>query len=232
MIKYLSNIYRNTRDNAKESSARYKQQRVAIQKGKFLYPTKFWKLQKKKYVDDDQYSFADDYQQQPQRQLVLFTSAESGNSTKIKYDIYNHLRMYTFFQRHYNFKAIVFSKSPLIAEICQEYNITVVDHYLTNMYNLPLIRDLFQQAFHLIRSRFYGYVNSDILMSPVLFPFLAEVDQRIQQRDIPNNVTFHFVINCRLRFLGVYLIRYIMSSPPLRTIMSTSVIYMRVVYIV
>ena len=37
---------------------------------------------------------------------------------------------------------------------------------------VPLIRDMYQQAFHLLRSRFYGYINSDIIMSDGIFDFL------------------------------------------------------------
>lgn len=96
--------------------------------------------------------------------------------------------MYSYFQKHYRFRGVVFSKSPIVIGMCRALNITVVDHYQSNKFGLPLIRDLFQQSYHLINSRFYGYINSDIIMSPTVFNFLTQVEKRIQKKEIPENV--------------------------------------------
>ena len=117
--------------------------------------------------------------------------------------------MYAHFQNHFNFKAIVFSRSPLIASVCAEYNITVVDHYETNPFGIPLIRDLFLQSYYLVNSRFYGYVNGDIVLSPVLFTFLTEVERQIHRGEIPANVHFKWLIECRWKLQVASLIQFI-----------------------
>ena len=96
--------------------------------------------------------------------------------------------MYAYFQKHHNFKGIFFSSSPAIIQMCQKYNITVIPHYQSNPFHIPLIRDLFLQSSQFYKSRFYGYVNSDIVMSPAIFDFLTEVETRMESHRIPENV--------------------------------------------
>lgn len=146
--------------------------------------------QKKLSSENRYYSYALNYELQQPKQCVLFSSVELGSNGKPKYDLINHIRMYLFFQTHFNFTAIIFSNSPPVKILCHQYNITIVDHYRTNKYGMPLIRDLYQQAYHLIRSRFYGYVNGDIIMSSNLFHFLSDVERRVQNNEIPENVFF------------------------------------------
>lgn len=134
------------------------------------------------------YTYAKEYKQQVPKQLVFFTTAELFSSKMMKHNLLNHIHMCSFFQTHYNFTAIMYTRSPLIASVCKQHNITVVDHYQTNPHGMPLIRDLYQQSYHLIRSHFYGYINSDIVMSPSLFSLLDEVEKRIAHGEIPENV--------------------------------------------
>ena len=198
-------MYRNTRDSAIEESAKYKHRRILPPRGKIYKIKRFSRRPlRSKIRYHSNYTFAPDYDNQHQKQLVFFTSAEAHNVSRLNYDIHNHLRMYAHFQTYFNFKAIVFSRSPLIASVCAKYNITVVDHYQTNPYGIPLIRDLFLQSYYLIKSRFYGYVNGDIVLSPVLFTFLTEVESRIRRGEIPPNVNFYCLLNvdgnCRASF--------------------------------
>lgn len=83
--------------------------------------------------------------------------------------------MYEFFQKFYSFKAIVFSNSTNVIEFCREHNVTVISDYLRNPYNMPYLRDLFLQAFHLKKALYYGYINGDIVLSPAIFELLNEV---------------------------------------------------------
>lgn len=83
--------------------------------------------------------------------------------------------MYEFFQKFYSFKAIVFSNSSLVIDFCRQHNVTVISDYLRNPYNMPYLRDLFLQAFHLRKALYYGYINGDIVLSPAIFELLKEV---------------------------------------------------------
>lgn len=96
--------------------------------------------------------------------------------------------MYAFFQEHYNFTGIMFSTSPSIIEMCQKMNVLVVNHYQSNKYGMPLIRDLFLQSYHLVNSDYYGYINSDVVLSTSVFQFLSSIDIRVQNGTIPPNV--------------------------------------------
>lgn len=72
--------------------------------------------------------------------------------------------------------------------MCKKYNITVIPHYQSNPFHMPFIRDLFLQSTQLYKSRFYGYVNSDVVMSPTVFDFLIEVETKLKSHKIPENV--------------------------------------------
>ena len=72
--------------------------------------------------------------------------------------------------------------------MCKKYNITVIPHYQSNPFHMPFIRDLFLQSIQLYKSRFYGYVNSDVVMSPTVFDFLTEVETKLKSHKIPENV--------------------------------------------
>ena len=82
----------------------------------------------------------------------------------------------------------MFSRSPLIIELCNRMNVTVIDHYLTNPYNMPLIRDLFQQAYHTFSADFYGYANSDVFISTSLFALLKEVKKKVAKMEFSHMV--------------------------------------------
>lgn len=104
--------------------------------------------------------------------------------------------MYQFFQHYYSFEGIIFTHSPVIVDFCKSHNVTVVQDYLKNPYNLPYIRDLYQQAFHLKRGEYYGYINSDIVMSPAIFPLLREIKH---SSTIPKIVSLLNCIQCSMK---------------------------------
>lgn len=82
----------------------------------------------------------------------------------------------------------MFSTSPSIIEMCQKMNVLVVNHYQSNKYGMPLIRDLFLQSYHLVNSDYYGYINSDVVLSTSIFQFLSSIDIQVQNGTIPPNV--------------------------------------------
>lgn len=144
-----------------------------------------------------EYSFASDYKDQSQVNLVLFTTAETKKvhfecdlhlQKTIEYNVANHIRMLSLFQREYSFRGVVFTSSPCIIRFCKHMNVTVIDHYLTNPYNMPLVRDLFQQAFHAFRADFYGYVNSDVIIDISIFSLLKDVQRRMDRKEFPRVV--------------------------------------------
>ena len=96
--------------------------------------------------------------------------------------------MFDLFQRHFRFKAILFTHSPKITELATKLNITVIRDYQKNPFNLPYVRDLYLQSFHTYRSQFYGYINSDIIISPSIFSLIRQVTKKMESKQIPQVV--------------------------------------------
>lgn len=143
------------------------------------------------------YSFASDYNDQKPVLLLLFTTAEttkvsvlrrSHAQKTIPYNVANHILMLSFFQTHFSFKGLVFTHSPIIIRFCEQHGVDVIEFYRTNPYNMPLIRDLFQQASHAFAAEFYGYVNSDIILDTSLFALLKEVKRKVAKKEFSSMV--------------------------------------------
>ena len=109
--------------------------------------------------------------------------------------------MFNLFQRNFNFKAVLFTHSRRITELAMKLNVTVIRDYQRNPFHMPYVRDLYLQSFHLYRSQFYGYINSDIILSPSIFSLLHQVKKRMESKSIPRVVgvekTCHVGGDCR-----------------------------------
>lgn len=66
----------------------------------------------------------------------------------------------------------MFSKHPYIANLCRSHGIIVEGNYRHNRYNLPILRNLLLYAQSIFTSKYYGYINSDVLISPDVFEAL------------------------------------------------------------
>lgn len=65
----------------------------------------------------------------------------------------------------------------------------------TNPYKLPLIDNMFEVARKLFDSSYYGYINSDILISPSLFDALAICIKNVQLGILEDNVVLSTLFN-------------------------------------
>ena len=112
----------------------------------------------------------------------------------------NQLLMFNLFQRNFNFRAIIFTNSYAIIKFAEKQNVTVIRSYQKNPFKLPYVRDLYLQSYHFYRSRFYGYLNSDIIISPSIFSLLYQVKKKIESHSIPRVVciveAFHIGGDC------------------------------------
>ena len=66
----------------------------------------------------------------------------------------------------------------------------VMNTYQANMYGMPFVRDLYLKAYYTLNSHFYGYINSDIIISNSIFPFLKLVKQRMDRGKLPQKVCY------------------------------------------
>ena len=76
-------------------------------------------------------------------------------------------------QRHYDCRAIVFTTTPHIIEVCNSLGITTSSNMTLNPYGLPYIGSMYHTAASLFDSAFYGYINADILLSTSIMEVLS-----------------------------------------------------------
>lgn len=74
--------------------------------------------------------------------------------------------MLSLFQRLYRFRGIVYTNSPNLVGFAKRYHVLTISHYGTNPFRMPLVRDMFLRAKATFSASYYGYINSDILLSP------------------------------------------------------------------
>lgn len=90
--------------------------------------------------------------------------------------------MMCLFQREFNAHAMVFTRSKQIIAQASECGITIVKKYpsdcaepvrcRTNRFGMPYVRGMFAKAKQMFDSDYYGYINSDILLTFNLFDVL------------------------------------------------------------
>ena len=103
--------------------------------------------------------------------------------------------MFSGYQQQYSFRVVIYSRSPAVLSFCRDHNITVITSYLedsfssrVNSYGVPFVRYFLVQTKLLIAGHYYGYINSDILVSSKLFDLLIQCDNLIRQQVLPSKV--------------------------------------------
>lgn len=66
----------------------------------------------------------------------------------------------------------MFSRHPYIINLCRSHDIVVESNYRRNRYDLPILRNLLLFAQSSFTSKYYAYINSDVLISPDVFEAL------------------------------------------------------------
>ena len=92
------------------------------------------------------------------------------------------------FAKHFNAHGVCFTASKAIESYCLEHGIDVIPVYLfhpsllfihrSNWAGMPLLREVLKTMQQLYRAEYYGYMNSDILISASIFPVLADLSKR------------------------------------------------------
>lgn len=125
--------------------------------------------------------------------------------------------MFELFQRYYNFRAVVYTNSPVVISLCSRLGIYTEGNYeypiktfvtnRVNAYNMPLIRYMYNRTMHLVSSDYYGYINSDIIMTPNIFETLDATEQLVKEGKVNQNVLLFYLFNNSTRLLllcGIY----------------------------
>ena len=129
--------------------------------------------------------------------LVLCVSVEfSAAPRSVEYT----LQSLSLLQQHFSFRAVLFSTSPAAIPLCQSLGIDLVPAYMcesspffssirSNFATLPVVPELLKACKKLYSADFYGYVNSDILLAPALFPVLDFVLDQYKQGLLTDGVS-------------------------------------------
>ena len=106
----------------------------------------------------------------------------------MKQYVRNTIALMSLYQKEYSFKGVVFTTSSEVTNVAQSYNLTVIPKVIRNHYGLPFIRDIFKKMKKRINSRYYGYINSDILLHPRVFELLPIINTKMKNHLLSNRI--------------------------------------------
>lgn len=81
----------------------------------------------------------------------------------------------------------MFTSSLVIKNLCHDYQIKTIQYHARNKYGMPFIKSILQILKKKIKSKYYGYINSDILLNPKVIYILPIIEKKYQQSIIPQN---------------------------------------------
>ena len=93
-------------------------------------------------------------------------------------------------------RAVMFSSSPCITSFCELHNITTIASYRKNGFNMPILKHLILDAQSLFSSRYYAYINSDVLLSPLVFDVLRMTVDLVANSKLSAVVVFRLPLHC------------------------------------
>ena len=102
----------------------------------------------------------DYYKENDNRKLVLFRDLS---------------RVY---KRHFSYRCIVFTNDDNITALFQD-SCRVITDFKRNPFGLPYVYSMYSIASALFDAKYYGYVNSDILLEPAVFSALNYLDEQV-----------------------------------------------------
>ena len=106
----------------------------------------------------------------------------------MKQKVRNTIALMSLYQKEYSFKGVVFTKSAEVTKVAKSFNLSVIPRVLRNHYRLPYIRNIFQKMKKRINSRYYGYINSDILLHPRVFELLPIINTKMKNQLLSNRI--------------------------------------------
>ena len=102
--------------------------------------------------------------------------------------------MFELFQRTFSFRAIVYTNSKILARICASLGIYSEGNYGVNIYGMPLVAYMYNRTRTLAEADYYGYINSDIIVSPNLFEVLSACDRLAKKGVISHKVLAYVIL--------------------------------------
>ena len=114
--------------------------------------------------------------------LVLFTTEDVFNNTNPKLALFRDSS--ALYHARFSYHCILFTNNQDIIRFFEHSVCKVITDFKRNPYGLPYIYSMYSIASTLYKAKYYGYLNSDILIEPVVFPVLNSLDKQVQNGSI------------------------------------------------
>ena len=89
--------------------------------------------------------------------------------------------MLSFYQQVYPFKPVFFTTSPLLIDLCDHHQLSVITSFSANPFGVPYLVGMLE----IIREKYgsvnYGYMNADILMAADVFEGLEVIAKKVEE---------------------------------------------------
>ena len=72
----------------------------------------------------------------------------------------------------------MFTANNKTIKVCNNYGILTSNRIERNPYGLPYIGSMYTEAYSLVNSSYYGYINADILVSDRIFDVLSFIESK------------------------------------------------------
>ena len=114
--------------------------------------------------------------------LVLFTSEDVFNNTDPKLALFRDSS--AVYHARFSYHCILFTDNQDIIRFFEHSICKVITDFKRNPYGLPYVYSMYSIASTVYKAKYYGYLNSDILIEPVVFPVLNYLDKQVQNGSI------------------------------------------------
>ena len=102
------------------------------------------------------------------------------------------------YKRHFSYRCIVFTNNDNITVLFQD-TCRIITDVKRNPFGLPYVCSMYSIASALFDDKYYGYVNSDILLVPAIFSALNYLDEQVSV----NALSPYQELTGRVRPIGV-----------------------------
>ena len=114
--------------------------------------------------------------------LVLFTSEDVLSKTNPKLALFRDSS--AVYHARFNYHCILFTNNQDIIRFFEYSVCKIITDFKRNPYGLPYIYSMYSIASTVYKAKYYGYLNSDILIEPVVFSVLNYLDKQARAGSI------------------------------------------------
>ena len=114
--------------------------------------------------------------------LVLFTSEDVLSKTNPKLALFRDSS--AVYHARFSYHCILFTNNQDIIRFFEHSVCKVITDFKRNPYGLPYIYSMYSIASTVCKAKYYGYLNSDILIEPVVFSVLNYLDKQARAGSI------------------------------------------------